>query len=801
MERYPISLGSSNSEAMLSRSTLPVLKSSKKLVTTNFYPINLTKEITFFNYSVAFEPEVAADEVNLKRMILDKIEEPLFETYGYHLFTGGNLFALKDRSELYQEKIFAFETDYTVIFTKTENSVNFEKNQKSVAPQAKTLIEEVIKKVLRSNPTLEFYRDLFVKTNESRVIKSDWNSLEFFPGFITSVHAFNDQIYLNVCTKNKILCRENVLIMMEREYNNTNTEKEYQERVSELLTRKQIKTTHTKKKYYIEKVDFTKNPYKEKLPNKNETIADYFLNKYKIKLAKEQCLLQVIQKQNGKEVITYFPPEICRLAGMTDEMRNDFNLMKQLANYTKLEPVNKLQNICSGIDLLYSNQKKNDLECSFSSNQQMEILGIDISYKSLEIKGDFLTPPKIFSGNGEETVDPQKGTIKNQKMRVKDCQDIITAHVLVSAKAKNAVNVLKNEISACSKALGITFGNFSVQEIDKLNPKGIIGYMNKLDTSSKDVIIFVLPKNGDNMYRAFKECSVNSIGFVSQCIKEGTLFNAKKVKSAITKMMLQIVWKLNSLPYEVRFPNEISKQNLMVVGVNSSFFRGKTAFGMVATVTKDFSQVYYNTALILEENHKTYFEIPLSAFIEEAIVEYFKVNKVLPGGVVIYRQGVSKEQITRLENENLNVKRALSGESGTKLSNKLQDNPIPYYYILVNKHVNFKFFEKSGKIYNPTTGLTVTQLSENFEFYMQPQEVNQGTANPIGYHVAFGNLTNMEQQIYPLTYFLCFMYFNWQGPIRVPAPLMVAEKLSYMTAKVTGNHNIAKGIRNFVTFV
>ena len=71
-----------------------------------------------------------------------------------------------------------------------------------------------------------------------------------------------------------------------------------------------------------------------------------------------------------------------------------------------------------------------------------------------------------------------------------------------------------------------------------------------------------------------------------------------------------------------------------------------------------------------------------------------------------------------------------------------------------------------------------------FEFYIQPQIVTQGTATPTCFHVAFGNMKSPE--IIPkLTYDLCFLYANWQGPVRVPGPLKAAEKLSKMTAKFT----------------
>jgi len=103
-----------------------------------------------------------------------------------------------------------------------------------------------------------------------------------------------------------------------------------------------------------------------------------------------------------------------------------------------------------------------------------------------------------------------------------------------------------------------------------------------------------------------------------------------------------------------------------------------------------------------------------------------------------------------------------------------------------------KFFEKieeNNKVFyeNPSAGFVIYKDitdPEIFEFYMQPQVVTEGTATPINYHVAYGNL-KLENDIFDLTHRLCYCYQNWQGPVKVPAPLKLAEKACKMKADVT----------------
>ena len=156
--------------------------------------------------------------------------------------------------------------------------------------------------------------------------------------------------------------------------------------------------------------------------------------------------------------------------------------------------------------------------------------------------------------------------------------------------------------------------------------------------------------------------------------------------------------------------------------------------------------------------------------------KYSGLNKQLPGGIIIYRQGVSFQQKEFLDNEVINIQ---------KVCDK---NKIPYEYILVNTKTTYKFFEKNKNEYkNPEGGLLVINGVTNrnlFEFYIQPQQVTGGSATPSCFTVAYGNM-NYPEIIPKLTFDLCHLYSIWQGTIRVPHVLKSAEKLSKITAKYT----------------
>ena len=229
----------------------------------------------------------------------------------------------------------------------------------------------------------------------------------------------------------------------------------------------------------------------------------------------------------------------------------------------------------------------------------------------------------------------------------------------------------------------------------------------------------------------------------------------------------------------------IKQRKLMIIGVDSSHFKIKkevdkkptrvtmTGIAMVATINTSFTN-FYNKEII-EENRES-LQISINSFIKEAVNEYKNLNESLPNGIIIYRQGVSLQQKEYLKNEMDSIKAVC------------KENNLLYYYILVNTKTTYKFFEKiKNNFVNPKGGLLVIDGVTNkdfFEFYIQPQEVTQGSATPSCFHVAQGNF-DFPEMVPKLTYDLCHLYSNWQGTVRVPHVLKAAEKLSKMTSKYT----------------
>ena len=61
--------------------------------------------------------------------------------------------------------------------------------------------------------------------------------------------------------------------------------------------------------------------------------------------------------------------------------------------------------------------------------------------------------------------------------------------------------------------------------------------------------------------------------------------------------------------------------------------------------------------------------------------------------------------------------------------------------------------------------------NKQFDFFLTPQMTTQGCVTPVHYFVSLNESDDLTKEaIENLTYALCFMYSNWEGSIKVPAP-------------------------------
>jgi aubergine len=202
--------------------------------------------------------------------------------------------------------------------------------------------------------------------------------LEVWPGFSTSLNNYGSNFLVNIDTSYKIL-REDSAFDVIQDIRRVNTDNN---QIETALTNTTVMTKYNKRMYRITGVDFSQSPLSsfETSQGISKTFVDYYLEKYNIKISdcKQPLLIHTDRKSSRK---LYLIPELCSVTGLSDAQRNDFNLMKKLAQITKPDAQKRLGEAGKLIDLFYKNPETKSL---------MENWNIKISKDCEQVFGFFL---------------------------------------------------------------------------------------------------------------------------------------------------------------------------------------------------------------------------------------------------------------------------------------------------------------------------------------------------------------------------------------------------------------------------
>ena len=743
---------------------------NSKDVYANLYEIIIKKELKLYQYHYIVSPSIEEADIRIREKLFKASNKKLKAILDDCFISGDSLYSMKKVEENHIVNCFLHlkgRTEYKITFDKLENERIIKQEDIQKDPLSKQFIEMIIRDILHANPRLEFYKGIFVITDDKQKIETDKVSVTFYPGFTTSFMETDSGNYLNVTLKNKIIQNETILDYLNHYKYQKN--KDLQKEIKDELIGRSFKVSYAKRNYKIDDVLFDRSPKLQTFNYEGETInlIKYYEESKKLKIRDPDQPLILVRKTDsqGDPLSLYFVPELCFLAGLDDDAIKDGRFMRELANYTKLEPSNRVNKTNEFIDLL-----KNP-----GSKEKCETYGIEVRPLKNLFTAYYMKETKLIAGGGKpiKANDKLFPVLEKIPMRNWLC--------FYEKSNYNDAENLYNTLAKASKGYGL-----KIDEPEWIEMPNKATYQDWADTADDyfgkgkkreyDFVVFLLGKN-DRMYAQLKRHSLCKNGYVSQVVKAKTLQRKGGTMSVCSKILLQLNAKLGGVSYKASMDNSIEDRKLMVIGVDSSHIKGKrTGVGMVATINDTFTEFFNKEVIIKEENNKEQLQYCVSTFIEEAVTAYNNKNKELPKGIIIYRQGVSLQQKEYLKTEIGQIDMACKTKN------------ILYYYILVNTKTTFKFFEKSNRGYtNPGSGLLVIDGVTNrnfFEFYIQPQEVTQGSATPTCFHVAYGNL-DFPEIIPKFTFDLCHIYSNWQGTVRIPNVIKSAEKLSKMTAKYT----------------
>ena len=305
--------------------------------------------------------------------------------------------------------------------------------------------------------------------------------------------------------------------------------------------------------------------------------------------------------------------------------------------------------------------------------------------------------------------------------------------------------------------------------------------------SNPDCYLFVTDETNDPAYNAAKAGAM-SLGVPCQVIRTSS-FQGSKTKSVCNNVAAQIHTKAGNLIWKKK---GCSFPGTMAVGIAQSHAgdgsgRGERKSVMSIASSYDTELKAYTTDRTIIDAGVTIAKSLAAPFRKQ--LEFFKSKNKgkYPAEIVFFREGGSEGEIPLIMELEVAALRQVLVDLGAKAN-------IVFFLVLRNSHMRVAAIDGfiEGNIRKATVSKapmlgTVMDTGvvnpRGMEFYLLSQEANIGSPQSIKYKcLVFEGKTLHPDKYQCMANDLACLYFNWTGPVALPAPIMYAQR----DAKLTG---------------
>ncbi|XP_069944367.1 piwi-like protein Ago3 isoform X2 [Cherax quadricarinatus] len=544
-----------------------------------------------------------------------------------------------------------------------------------------------------------------------------------------------------------------------------------------------VLTRYNNKSYRIDDIIFNQNPRSTFTNYKGEEISyvDYYFNTYGIKIKDlHQPLLlhrrkkKDVEKKGSKGFICLIP-ELSYMTGLTDDMRSDFRVMKDIAQHTRLTPTVRQASLRAFVKNVNSNRE---------ACQVLADWGLRLEDNAVALDGRVLPPETIFFGcrevPGSEIADWGRDACREKVITPVDLQSGCWS-ILFCPRDKYVSQKFVAMFKQVTLNMGIRVGE---PQTIQLSDDKIESYVNSLKHFYHDklqIAVIIFPTQRDDRYAAVKRLACVELALPTQCINSRTISQDSKLRSVTQKIALQINCKLGGELWALKIP----MTGLMVCGVDvyhDPTRRGESVVGFVASINQTLTKWYSHVSFQHPADEIVH---GLKMSLLESLRHYHKLYHVLPRSIIMYRDGVSEGQLKLVEDHEL-------PQLATIFHHFASYEP-KLYLIVVQKRVNTRIFAamRSRELGNPPPGSIIDHTITRrcwYDFLLVSQHVRQGTVSPTHYVVVHDGGKLKVDNMQRLTYKLTHLYYNWPGTIRVPAPCQYAHKLAFLVGESVKKH-------------
>ena len=728
-------------------------------VCSNFFELTKLPTRNIYQYAVSYNPEV--DSKRARTALLYAHSDVIGNM---RIFDGMTLYSpieLEGETPLVSKrKSDDVDIHITVKFTNTLQ-IN--------SPASLQLYNTIFRKLLSNIGMKQIGRYYY---HFQRPVRIEKHKIEIWPGFITSILNYEARVMLCADVSHKLLRTDSVLDYLYQLYDESRGD--FHDIATKKLVGEIVLTRYNNKTYRIDDIDWDKNPTHTFETREGPiTYLDYYQKSYDRKLVDMQQPLLVSRpkkkdQRRGQEGPIYLIPELCTRTGLSEETREDFYVMRDIAEHTRIKPDQR------GVQLKnFMGEISGNADCQ----EIMGAWGLRFAENILSFEARVMPPEKIFQRSGGFQYKPSDA----------DWSREMKGHQLISAVPLNKFLLLFsrrdsakaqdffNCLAKVGPPMGMQIADPIVCELADDRTDTFLRTIKDNLTDDLQMVICLLPNNRKDRYDAIKKFCCVEHPVPSQVILGRTLNKKQTLFSVCTKVAMQLNCKMGGELWAL----EIPLKRLMVLGIDcyhDTAQKGRSVAAFISTTNDSLTRFHSRVAF---QHMGQELLDAIKTCMTSALRNYLKLNGYLPERIILYRDGVGDGQLSIVKEHEI--------PQFIECFDSFENYNPKFAVIVVKKRINTRIFlEQDGSLTNPPPGTLIdTEVTkpEWYDFFLVAQSVRQGTVTPTHYNVLHDTSGLRPDHLQRLTYKLCHLYYNWQGTVRVPSPCQYAHKLAFLVGQ------------------
>ncbi|XP_064433765.1 piwi-like protein 3 [Mirounga angustirostris] len=727
-----------------------------KLFTNHFRVTSRPQQVTY-KYNIDYMPDIEDGKVRTELLLQHKA------LIGKcHIFDGSSL--------LLPHKLLSPKMELVSLLKKqvVKVTIEFTSELMPTSPDCLRYYNILFRRILKMMELEQVGRNYYNKREATEF--SDHN-LVIWPGYVTSILEYETSITLCADVNHKLVRMQTAYDLISVLRDDFPAKQDLREQVSKQLVGSIVSTIFNNKTYRVDDIDWEETPRTTfKTSDGAEiTFVEYYKTRYdQVVTELNQPLL--ISKGKWKKSQQDTPrkpillvPQLCNLTGLTDDLRKNYRVMRDLALHMRLDPEKRQHELQKFMNAIQTNKEV---------QQELQLWDLKFDANFLSFSGRILKEVRIFQGGRAFDSHPQfadwsKETRSGPLLKVKSLDHWL---ILYPTGNYRAASSFLQSLRRVTPTMGISMREAKILEVSDT----VQSYTSALEnhvSSKTQMVVCVLSGEKKDLYDSIKQYLCVSCPIPSQCVIARTLDKPQTLMTIATKLAQQMNCKMGGALWKV----DTGLQNAMFIGIDcfhNTVHRRKSIAGFVSSINQELTQ-WFSQCLFQESGQELV--NGLKACLEAALKLWCKHNLFLPQAIIVYRDGVGDGQL-----------QALLDHEVPQIESSLK-SVVKLTFIVVKKRINTRFFvESEGRLRNPLPGTVIdVEVTKRqwYDFFIVSQSVKDGTVTPTHYNVIHDTVRFTPDRIQCLTYRLCHMYYNLPGVIRVPAPCHYAHKLAYLVGQ------------------